>query len=316
MFNEIEDLIKHCFGVALTSFFKMAGFEEAGLSGCQYIREHLSTCSESTIAMFLESFQQDNGILLPSLSPALPLLDLHSIPRHEFHLTVMENLREKMLSRFDVIGTEKSMQLLEQSFAFIRVPALRPVIMDMLKRLPTVPERFIKVLANESELYNSCSLEVKRQIWIKQQPLFGDAVGPLLNEYLKDKNGLIFNTDELNGQDFLSFRPKIRRQHSVVQRLAEMIGRSLELYNLVLQFLRTLFLRTKEAHYCTLRAELLMAIHDLDIKEIKDVDPCHKFTWCLDACIRSQLIDSKKIKDLRGYMKAARAAEEQVLGYD
>lgn len=292
----------------------MSGFDEAGLSGCQYIREGLSNCSDSTIAMFLESFQQDNGILLPSLHPALPLVDLHSIPRYEFHHTVMENLREKLLTRLEVIDSDKLMQLLEQSFSFIKVPALRPVIMDMLKRLPTVPNQFIEVLANEPELYNSCSLEVKRQIWIKHQPLFGDAVGPLLNEYLKDKNHVIFNIDDFNGQDYLSLRPKVRRQHSVVQQLAHMIGHSLQLYNLVLQFLRTLFLRTKEAHYCTLRAELLMAIHDLDIKEIKDVDPCHKFTWCLDACIRSQLIDSKKIKDLKSYMKAAKAAEEQVLG--
>lgn len=292
----------------------MAGFDQAGLSGCEYIRESLSNCGDSTIVMFLESFQQDNGILLPSLQPALPLLDLHSIPRYEFHHTVMEILREKLLSRLEVISNEKLMQLLDQSFSFIRVPSLRPVIMEMLKKLSTVPDKFIEVLANEPELYETCSLEVKRQIWIKHQPLFGDAVGPLLNDYLEDKKCVIFNIDDVSGQDFLSLRPKVRRQHSVVQKLAQMIGRSLQLYNLVLQFLRTLFLRTKEAHYCTLRAELLMAIHDLDIKEIKDVDPCHKFIWCLDACVRSQLIDSKKIKDLKGYMKAAKATEEQVLG--
>lgn len=292
----------------------MAGFDEAGLSGSEYVRDSLSNCSDSTLGMFVESFQQDNSILLPSLQQALPLLDLHNIPRYEFHHTVMENLREKLLSRFEVIGNEKLLQLLDQAFSFINVPALRPVVMDMLKRVTAVPAKFIEILANETELYNSCSLEVKRQIWIQHQPLFGDAVGPLLNKYLEDKNSVIFDTDDLTGQDFLSLQPKVRRQHSVVQQLSQMIGRSLQLYNLVLQFLRTLFLRTKEAHYCTLRAELLMAIHDLDIKEIKDVDPCHKFIWCLDACVRSQLIDSNKIKDLRGYMKAAKATEEQVLG--
>ena len=292
----------------------MAGFDEAGLSGSEYVREGLVNCNESTLAMFLETFQQDNSILLPSLQQALPLLDLHSIPRYEFHHTVMENLREKLLSRFEVIGNDKLLQLLEQAFSFINVPALRPVVMDMLKRVMTVPPKFIERLAGEPELYSSCSLEVKRQIWIQHQPLFGDAVGPLLNKYLQDKNTVIFDTEDLTSQDFLSMRPKARRQHPVVQQLSQMIGKSLQLYNLVLQFLRTLFLRTKEAHYCTLRAELLMAIHDLDIKEIKDVDPCHKFIWCLDACVRSQLIDPNKIKDLRAYMKAAKATEEQVLG--
>lgn len=59
-------------------------------------------------------------------------------------------------------------------------------------------------------------------------------------------------------------------------KLTQMIGKNVKLYDMVLQFLRTLFLRTRNVHYCTLRAELLMSLHDLDISEICLVDPCHK----------------------------------------
>lgn len=62
----------------------------------------------------------------------------------------------------------------------------------------------------------------------------------------------------------------------VVLKLTQMIGKNVKLYDMVLQFLRTLFLRTRNVHYCTLRAELLMSLHDLDITEICSVDPCHK----------------------------------------
>lgn len=62
----------------------------------------------------------------------------------------------------------------------------------------------------------------------------------------------------------------------VVQRLTRMVGRNVKLYDMVLQFLRTLFLRTRNVHYCTLRAELLMSLHDLDVGDICSVDPCHK----------------------------------------
>lgn len=55
-----------------------------------------------------------------------------------------------------------------------------------------------------------------------------------------------------------------------------MVGRNVKLYDMVLQFLRTLFLRTRNVHYCTLRAELLMSLHDLDVGDICSVDPCHK----------------------------------------
>lgn len=69
------------------------------------------------------------------------------------------------------------------------------------------------------------------------------------------------------------------------------------MYDLVLQFLRTLFLRTRFVHYCSLRAELLMALHDKEVHDITAVDPCHKFTWCLDACIREGRVDAKRYQE-------------------
>ena len=41
--------------------------------------------------------QIENGILLPSLRPMLPLLDLHGIKRLDFHNSVLEDLREKLV---------------------------------------------------------------------------------------------------------------------------------------------------------------------------------------------------------------------------
>lgn len=83
---------------------------------------------------------------------------------------------------------------------------------------------------------------------------------------------------------------------------------------MVLQFLRTLFLRTRTVHYCTLRAELLMALHDLEVQDIISVDPCHKFTWCLDACIREKNVDIKRSRELQGFLDNVKRGQEQVLG--
>ena len=88
----------------------------------------------------------------------------------------------------------------------------------------------------------------------------------------------------------------------------------MRLYDMVLQFLRTLFLRTRNVHYCTLRAELLMALHDLEVSDICAVDPCHKFTWCLDACVRERFVDSKRARELQGFLDQVRRGTEQVLG--
>jgi len=45
-------------------------------------------CSDPLQA--IEEFQVENGILLPSLRPMMPLLDLHGVKRLDFHLSVME----------------------------------------------------------------------------------------------------------------------------------------------------------------------------------------------------------------------------------
>ena len=83
---------------------------------------------------------------------------------------------------------------------------------------------------------------------------------------------------------------------------------------MALQLLRTIFLRTRNVHYCTLRAELLMALHDLEVQEIIPVDPCHKFTWCLDGCIREKSVDINRSRELQGFLDNIKRGQEQVLG--
>lgn len=157
------------------------------------------------------------------------------------------------------------------------------------------------MVMTDKELYKVCAVEVKRQIWQDNQALFGDEVSPLLKQYIVEKEAALFTSDLSILHNFFSPSPKTRRQGQVnvgilrstgridtnivlkysyalqvVLKLTQMIGKSVKLYDMVLQFLRTLFLRTRNVHYCTLRAELLMSLHELDISEICSVDPCHK----------------------------------------
>lgn len=49
----------------------------------------------------------ENGILLPTLQSALPFLDLHGTPRLEFHQSVFDELREKLMERVATIAEGK-----------------------------------------------------------------------------------------------------------------------------------------------------------------------------------------------------------------
>ncbi|CAC5358652.1 COBRA1 [Mytilus coruscus] len=296
----------------------MAGLEDLGIPGGDYLRESLTNCSDPLAA--IEEFQTENGILLPSLRPALPFLDLFEIKRLDFHNSVLEELSENLTNRIAELANSEQKNrftilesLLEKCFPVIRVKNLRPVVMSILKHLPKIDDKYLTKILEDKELYSEAAVEVKRQIWQENQALFGDEVSPLLSQYIKDKESSLFNHEHSSLTFFLP-SPRTRRQTDIVQKLAEMVGRNVKLYDMVLQFLRTLFLRTRNAHYCTLRAELLMALHDQEINEICSVDPCHKFTWCVDACIRDKFIDSKRSRELQGFLDGIKKGQEFVLG--
>lgn len=293
----------------------MAGLEEVGIPGGEFLREALTNCSDPLRA--IEEFQEENGILLPSLRPMLPLLDLHGVCRLEFHTSVLDELKERLLQQIENLGKQegrekKLRELLQKSFPVIRVPALRPVVMCILKNMEHVDEKYLKQLVSDKTLYKECDVQVKRQIWQEHQNLFGDEVLPLLSQYIRDKEEALWSGPA--DVAFFGPSPKQRRQGPVLQKLLVMVGRNVVLYDMVLQFLRTLFLRTHNSHYCTLRVELLMALHDLEVQDITAVDPCHKFTWCLDACIREKNVDTKRSRELQGFLDSIKRGQEQVLG--
>jgi len=258
-------------------------------------------------------------VLLPSLRPMLPLLDLHGIKRLDFHNSVLEDLRDKLVAQIGELGNsegkekeKKLRDLLSKSFPVIQIKEVRPVVMSILKNMSYIEDRYLRFLVRDKDLYADCDIEIKRHLWRDNQSLFGDEVSPLLSQYIKDKENVLFTHE--TGTGFFNGSPKSRRQSEVIQKLAEMIGTNVKLYDMTLQFLRTLFLRTKNVHYCTLRSELLMALHDREVQDVISVDPCHKFTWCLDACIRERNVDVKRSRELQGFLDAIRRGQEQVLG--
>lgn len=296
----------------------MAGLESLGIPGGDHLREALTNCADPLAA--IEEFQQENGVLLPSLKPALPFLDLHGVKRFEFHQSVLEEVREKLIQKINEVASGEDKErfhkietMLEKSFSVIKVASLRPVIMTMLKNLPKIKDVYLKEILDDKELYLQAATEVKRQIWEENQALFGDEVSPLLSQYIKEKENTLFSHENSTSTFFL-LSPKARRQGEVVQKLTNMVGKSVRLYDMVLQFLRTLFLRTRNMHYCTLRAELLMSLHDQEVNDICAVDPCHKFTWCVDACIREKFVDSKRARELQGFLDGIKRGQEFVLG--
>lgn len=81
--------------------------------------------------------------------------------------------------------------------------------------LMQVPEKKLKTVMADKELYKVCSVEVKRQIWQDNQALFGDEVSPLLKQYIVEKEAALFSSDLSILHNFFSPSPKTRRQGEV-----------------------------------------------------------------------------------------------------
>ena len=84
----------------------------------------------------LNNIQKDNKIKVPSLQPALCLMDLHDLPRHEIHTSIFETLEEMLVSKLPVLEPRAMKRLLEKSFAYVSVPELRVVVMKILETMP------------------------------------------------------------------------------------------------------------------------------------------------------------------------------------
>ncbi|ELV13115.1 Negative elongation factor B [Tupaia chinensis] len=273
-----------------------AGLQDLGVANGEDLKETLTNCTEPLKA--IEQFQTENGVLLPSLQSALPFLDLHGTPRLEFHQSVFDELRDKLLERVSAIASEgkaeerykKLEDLLEKSFSLVKMPSLQPVVMCVMKHLPKVPEKKLRLVMADKELYRACAVEVKRQIWQDNQALFGDEVSPLLKQYILEKESALFSTELSVLHNFFSPSPKTRRQGEVVQRLTQMVGRSVKLYDMVLQFLRT-GVGTWGPSALT---RALAAVHLV--------------------CIRELFVDSKRARELQGFLDGVKKGQEQVLG--
>lgn len=81
-----------------------------------------------------------------------------------------------------------------------------------------VPEKKLKQVMADKELYKVCAVEVKRQIWQDNQALFGDEVSPLLKQYIVEKEAALFSSDLSILHNFFSPSPKTRRQGEVTDR--------------------------------------------------------------------------------------------------
>uniref|UniRef100_A0A183BJB9 Mediator complex subunit 23 n=1 Tax=Globodera pallida TaxID=36090 RepID=A0A183BJB9_GLOPA len=310
----------------LTTCPYLADLEKCGITTSNNLRELLTTCPDPMEC--IREFQLLNSIQFPSLRPIMKLLDLHGIRRTEYHEAVFADLTDKMVTKLRALGEKptpenvsKLEQHLERSFRLYRAPKIRPIVLETLAQLPNIADRYLKLIICDKEFYDQCSLPVKQQIWIKNESLFLEAIEPVLDAYILDKERLLLSATIGVGSDkqtnfFTCDSWKGRRQKKHIQELVSMVGQREILYCKLISIIRDRFLATDNPNYCSLHFELLMAAHDVNVEFLARVDPCHDFAWCLDACAkhhRAKLIDSQQMSKLRTLLDTSKKGQSNVV---
>eukprot|EP00195_Chlamydomonas_chlamydogama_P014869 CAMPEP_0202909070 /NCGR_PEP_ID=MMETSP1392-20130828/48159_1 /ASSEMBLY_ACC=CAM_ASM_000868 /TAXON_ID=225041 /ORGANISM="Chlamydomonas chlamydogama, Strain SAG 11-48b" /LENGTH=701 /DNA_ID=CAMNT_0049598681 /DNA_START=412 /DNA_END=2517 /DNA_ORIENTATION=- len=114
-------------------------------------------------------------------------------------------------------------------------------------------------------------------------------------------------------------RKILRKGSRVLQILKEMVGSSQKIYNQIVELCVVkyrdgdgIYAGFKELSYCTLRVQLLMALHD-DNNAVSAKDRCHELAWTLDAGIMNGQLTDKHLAKLEKYFADVDAAETQSL---
>ncbi|KHJ90178.1 cofactor of BRCA1 [Oesophagostomum dentatum] len=281
--------------------------ESHPLLGSAKLRQTLSkTRKVNTLINAVKKFQDENGIKMDTLPPALQLLDLHKIKRGDLYEQAAMDISERVVARIRALGEngspdsiKKLEDQLEKCFDLFPLPQFREIVLENLKQLPKIPENYLDTIMNDRAFYDACPLTVQQQIWLRKNDLFVEAFSPLIESYLKRKQDLLLSVEPSNTNFFTFETTKARRQWQEIKDLIKYCGNHEELFKSMTTYIRELFASTGDTMLCSLRYELIMAAHDAGIETLVKSDPCHDFAWCLEACMRDKHLESHQITRLR-----------------
>ncbi|KAG0212576.1 Cofactor of BRCA1 [Mortierella sp. GBA30] len=244
----------------------------------------------------------DSNTTMTGIQAIYPLLDHHGKSRYDVHSSCMRALKSKLLQKLETAQMDDARvdAALESMLPYIDVADLQELPLALLGRFPDkMTKEIISKIGSSDELFKVAPKEVKRRIWLSNPIKFRSDVIPIVKEYSSDPE-IIRLAKEMSFEHPTKVITQ-RRSHPSIKQLLDIVGGNFDLYNHIGSYLRSLFIQTNEAVYCTLRFDLLMAMHEADLGSITKVDPCHELVWNLDACNRTLSMDERRVENIRKF---------------
>ena len=91
------------------------GLDSLRIQDSLRLKNALLNCDDPLKA--ISDFQEENCILLPTLKPALNLLDLHNVKRLDFNLSIAEELKENLMKRVEELAASVNQAVVANNLA-------------------------------------------------------------------------------------------------------------------------------------------------------------------------------------------------------
>lgn len=231
--------------------------------------------------------------------PGLALLQCLGVGRAETLRNLAAGARDKIVAALPTLDPRRVQQLVSESFAHIDRAELRPVAIAALEHAPELPGEIIAALAGpKRELLATLPLPVQQRVWEADQPA---APGSL---FLREAHGLV-NALRVEAEaqfaraalrEAAEVPPKQRRAESAsLQKLVQLVGPSAALYRALCALYQEIFDVSAGPTVALMRADLLMAIHELndEARPVFEWDASHTFVCCLDAALREGKLEPR-----------------------
>lgn len=180
--------------------------EKVGASGSEALRLTLVTCTDPIAT--INEWQAANSVRLDSLESALPLLDLHQIRRVDFHQSVVNELRGKLLETVNELAAENTPEsnerldkLLRKLFGAIQVDALRDVVLELLRVVRQPPTEMLLQIREMTDIFrNECPIALKRRIWEVDETSFQEELAAAFEPAIMDRTLPLIDLDVMGIQ--------------------------------------------------------------------------------------------------------------------
>jgi len=227
----------------------------------------------------IAEIQSTWSLNFPRTSPALSFLDILQCSRSSVYQNLLENLKGRLENQLNTMTDESKLHImLTETIPYMNSKDLKQIPISIIKRLSTIPEKFLNFLATKGFLMD-VPLAVRRSAWEINIPLFTTAIDSHCRSFI-----LLLGTKGGN----------TNRSEGPMKTLCDYIGKNELLFSAF-------------ADYCTLKAReescpswgsvlrgVLMSLQETGEK-IGTLGKLHDLAWLLDHCKRQGKIDTKNI---------------------